>query len=405
MIQPSAPENQPTPIDSPPTGVPPLTDTADGLTKLVQAMSLVEGPVAVDAERASAFRYGQRAQLVQLFRRGVPIALIDPVALPDLTALSDVLQNSQWVLHAASQDLQCLRDVGLNPPELFDTELASRLLGYRLVGLATVVARTLNLGLAKEHSAQDWSKRPLPASWLNYAALDVALLLDVRDQLILELQAAGKTEIARQEFQAVLDSPPARPRPEPWRRTSGTHKIPDRRGMAVVRSLWEARDSLARRLDQSPSRILPDAGIVAAGLSKPKSSDQLGDIHPFGGRGQTRRRAYWWKAINQAQRMDSGELPDMHGVRPPGPPGVRTWIKHHPEAAKRLTQVRAQLAQLSTQVSIPVENLAPAPLVRQVVFDSPQDVSATLSCGGARPWQIELVAPLIQQAIEDHPNQ
>ena len=393
-----------TPIQRPPTGVPALTTTEQELARVTQKMADGVGPLAVDAERASAFRYGQRAQLVQLFRREAGLVLIDPVALPNLSTLSDVLQDTEWVLHAASQDLACLRQVGMVPPQLFDTELASRLLGHTLVGLAAVVARTLGMGLAKEHSAQDWSIRPLPEDWLNYAALDVAVLVDVRDVLAAELETAGKMEIAKQEFQAVLDTPPPPPRVDPWRRTSGTHKIRDRRGMAVVRALWEARDSLARKLDQSPSRVLPDAGIVAAGLAKPTTSDQLGQIHPFGGRGQKRRRAYWWNAVDQALHLPTKDLPFLHGPKPTGPPGTRAWTRHYPQAAKRLAQVKAELAQISTAQSIPVLHLSPTQLVRQVVFDAPPDPAAALRAGGAREWQIELVAPVLAKAAEAYPD-
>jgi len=384
--------------------VPAITTTPEQLERVIRQLADGVGPVAVDAERASGFRYGQRAQLVQLFRREAGIALIDPVALPDLSALTRALPDTEWVLHAASQDLECIRQVGLDPPALFDTELASRLLGYKLVSLATVVARTLGLGLAKEHSAQDWSIRPLPDEWLNYAALDVALLIDVRDALVVELTQANKLDLARAEFQAVLDAPPPLPRVDPWRRTSGTHKIRDRRGMAVVRSLWQARDALAQKLDQSPSRVLPDTGIVAAALHLPSTPDQLGKIHPFGGRVQKRRRAYWWDAIDQAQRLPVQDLPDLHGPRPPGPPGTRGWAKHYPQAAKRLAQVKAELGQISADQQIPVQHLVTAALVRQVVFSASANAAEALKAGGARDWQVALLAPVFTKALETYPG-
>ena len=159
--------------------------------------------MAVDAERASGYRYGQRTYLVQLRREGAGTALIDPIAVPDLSALSDALVGVEWVLHAASQDLPGLAEQGMRPSRVFDTELGARLLGLDRVGLAAVVADALGLGLAKEHSAVDWSTRPLPTEWLRYAALDVEVLVELREVLAERLAVAGKAEWAAQEFEAV----------------------------------------------------------------------------------------------------------------------------------------------------------------------------------------------------------
>ena len=115
---------------------------------------------------------------------------------------------------------------------MFDTELGARLLGLERVGLAAVVADALGLGLAKEHSAVDWSTRPLPTEWLRYAALDVEVLVEVREVLAERLAVAGKAEWAAQEFEAVRTAPPPPPRVEPWRRVSGLHTIRDARRLA-----------------------------------------------------------------------------------------------------------------------------------------------------------------------------
>ena len=138
--------------------------------------------LALDAERASGYRYSQRAYLIQLRRAGAGTALIDPVPLPDLSCIQEATEGAEWILHAATQDLACLAEVGLHPSSLFDTELAGRLLGYPRVGLATLVETILGAGMKKEHSAVDWSTRPLPEPWLEYAALDVEVLLELREQ-------------------------------------------------------------------------------------------------------------------------------------------------------------------------------------------------------------------------------
>ena len=156
----------------------------------------------MDAERASGFRYGQRAFLVQLRREGSGTWLIDPEPFEDLAIINDALRGVEWILHAATQDLPCLSELGMWPDRLFDTELAARLAGLPRVGLAAVIEQLLGFSLAKEHSAADWSTRPLPEPWLRYAALDVEVLTELREDLIELLEADGKLDFAEQEFAA-----------------------------------------------------------------------------------------------------------------------------------------------------------------------------------------------------------
>ena len=200
------------PLLEPRDGLPPLVASAAALDEAIRALGAGEGPVAMDAERASGFRYGHRAFLVQLRRQGAGTVLIDPVACPDLSGLDTALADAEVVLHAASQDLPCLAELGYRPRQLFDTELAGRLLGFPRVGLGALVETVLGLALEKGHAADDWSTRPLPADWLLYAALDVEVLVELRDALAAALAEQGKTEWAEQEFAAVLAAEPAGPR-------------------------------------------------------------------------------------------------------------------------------------------------------------------------------------------------
>ena len=185
---------------------------AGAAVEAIARLAAGNGPVAVDAERAHGFRYSQRAYLIQLRRAGAGTHLIDPIAFApreerdpaDLSALGAAIADAEWVIHAASQDLTCLYEVGMVPQTLFDTELAGRLLGYPRVALGTMVEELLGIRLLKEHSASDWSTRPLPAEWLTYAALDVELLLELRDLLAGQLQQSGKWEWAQQEFAALV---------------------------------------------------------------------------------------------------------------------------------------------------------------------------------------------------------
>ena len=303
----------------PADGLPPVITTADDLAAAVARLAAGTGPLAVDAERASGYRYGQRAYLVQLRRAGAGTVLIDPIACPDLSGLAAAMSGVEAVLHAASQDLPCLAELGYQPRELFDTELAGRLLGYPRVALGTMLEEILGLRLAKEHSAADWSVRPVPAEMLKYAALDVEVLTELRDVLAVQLAEQGKTEWARQEFAAIAAAPPPAPRADPWRRTSGIHKVRTRRALAVVRELWRTRDEIARDADLSPRRVLSDQAIVDAARAEaakppPAGRPQLERISGFHARYARKYSDRWSAAVLRARQLSDTELPEVAGA-------------------------------------------------------------------------------------------
>ncbi|MEJ8660477.1 HRDC domain-containing protein [Streptomyces sp. MS1.AVA.4] len=395
---------QPIPLLEPREGIPPVVSTPEALESVIAAFAAGSGPVAVDAERASGYRYGQRAYLVQLRREGAGTALVDPVGCPDLSGLGEALAGTEWILHAATQDLPCLREIGMTPTLLFDTELAGRLAGFPRVGLGAMVESVLGYALEKGHSAVDWSTRPLPEPWLRYAALDVELLVDLRDALEKELDRQGKLEWARQEFEAIASAPPAPPRKDPWRRTSGMHKVRRRRQMAVVRELWTARDQVAQRRDVSPGKVLSDAAIVEAALALPLNLTALTALSGFGHRMGRRQLEQWQAAVDRARALPDAELPQP-GQPVAGPPPPRSWADKDPEAAARLSAARAAVSSLAEQLNLPQENLITPDTVRRLCWEPPADlspeaVSAALTTLGARAWQVEQVTPLLTRALQ-----
>jgi ribonuclease D len=386
--------------------LPSITDTKAGLAAACAAIVGGTGPVAIDAERASGYRYSSRAYLIQLRREGGGTWLIDPIAFESLDPLAAALEGTEWILHAASQDLPCLAEVNLRPSSLFDTELAGRLLGYPRVGLATLVETVLGGRMKKEHSAVDWSRRPLPEPWLEYAALDVEVLVELREALAAQLVEAGKDEWARQEFEALL-SFEATARVEAWRRTSGMHRIRGRRGLGAVRALWEARDQLAERRDVTPGRIIPDSAIVVAAQAMPTDRDALLAVKGFHGRGAERYASRWVAAIRAVAEMDEADLP-TRAPRTDGPPLPRAWADRDPVAARRLSLAREALGELAEQQGLPVENVLTPDYLRRVLWAPPATrdpkllataVDTALSELGARAWQIGLAGPIVTAAI------
>jgi len=391
------------PLLAPRDGLPPVVETSTQLVEYAEALRAGTGPVAVDAERASGYRYGQRAYLVQLRRNGSGTGLIDPVPLPELSVIQDAIADEEWVLHAANQDLPCLAEIGLVPRRIFDTELAARLAGLPRVGLGAVVESLLGFSLQKGHSAADWSTRPLPEEWLIYAALDVEVLVDLRDALAKILDEQGKTDWARQEFEAILAAGPPAPKTDPWRRTSGMHGLRSRRQLGMLRSLWQTRDDMARRRDVAPGRVLPDSAMVAAVQADPAHEGALLELPVFRGRANRRLVATWFGALARGRALPEGELP-LHSKPGDGPPPVNRWSDRDPAAAKRLQAARADLADLSQKHAVPVENILSPDLVRRLMWSPPESrdaatVSEVLRAGGARDWQIELTRDLLTAAV------
>lgn len=358
------------------------------------------GPVAVDVERASGFRYSQRAYLVQVFRRGAGVFLFDPPAIGDFAPLQAAIGDVEWVFHAASQDLPSLRELDLLPQTLFDTELASRLLGHERVGLAAVVESTLGITLKKEHSAADWSTRPLPAAWLEYAALDVLHLIDVQEALQTELEEQGKTEFAAEEFAATLSRPPKPPREDPWRRLSGLHQVRGARNLAVARELWQAREAFAQEQDVSPGRLVPDRSLVAAVLADPQSKSALAATKDFQGRASRTQIDRWWQAIVDGRA--SQELP-RERVPSDALPPPRAWADRNPEADARLKAARPVVEAIAEELGMPTENLLTPEFLRRVSWDLPgttaEEIGTALAALGARPWQIAQTAQKIADAF------
>ncbi len=393
-----------TPID----GVPAIVTTPKALQETIDALRAGTGPVAVDAERAHGFRYSQRAYLIQLRRAGSGTHLVDPIAFgqpADLSRLSAAVSDGEWVIHAANQDLRCLYEVGLVPQALFDTELAARLLGFPRVALGTMIEELLGVRLLKEHSASDWSHRPLPEEWLIYAALDVELLIELRDQLATKLIETGKWPWAEQEFAALVASAGVGPEPrrDPWRRTSGIHHVHSRRGLAYVAELWYARDAIAQQLDKAPSKILPDAAITELAAHKHPDRATLRKIPAFTRRQARRAEATWLAALEAVAQMPDSALPPMH-IPNDGPPQSRMWPAKNPGAAARLAAVRGELLTIAERYELPMENLITPDHLRRLAWRPPsplthESVDRALASLGARPWQRELTVGAITKSM------
>ncbi|MGC1207807.1 MAG: HRDC domain-containing protein [Ornithinimicrobium sp.] len=398
-------------LDAPRDGIPDVVNDAAGLASVIEAVAAGAGPVAIDAERASGYRYGQDAYLVQLRREGSGTHLIDPVGCPDLSELGDALVDVEWVLHAATQDIPCLADLGMRPRLLFDTELGARLAGLPRAGLSSVLEYYLGVSLAKEHSAVDWSTRPLPTPWLLYAALDVELLVPLRHRMARDLEEQGKMEWAQQEFAALTAFTGPKAKIDPWRRVSGSSKLRNRRAVATLEALWTVREDIAKARDVSPGRIVPDSTLLDLAIRAPRDASGMSNPRPEKSpsrqrraqQGLRRHQSAWLQAISEASHAPEEELPALR-LAAEGLPPPRAWADRNPEAAARLGAAKPLMLELSRRHDIPVENLVTPDVLRHVLWEPPDPpdtdaVKAALARHGARAWQCELVAPVVQEAV------
>lgn len=389
-----------------------FVDTCEKLARAVETLRRCSGPFGLDAERASGFKFSQRAYLIQIHRKNSPIYLIDPIAitqeggLESFEELAAVLSEDEWILHAASQDIPCLRELGITPKSLFDTELGSRIAGLARVGLGAVTEHFLKMKLAKEHSAVDWSIRPLHDDWLNYAALDVDVLLELRAGVSALLDQQGKASWAAEEFANIAAMQPREPKADRWRGMTGMHEIKEPRSLAIARELWLARETLAEKLDVSPGRLIPDSSIVGLAAKPVKSKPELAASKTFSGRASRTYLDLWWQALNEG--ANTRDLPPAR-LPQTGIPNHRTWATRFPEADQRLKNVKPVMAEISEKLQIPLENILTPDYLRQLCFEPPQEITEDsvadfLTRLGARQWQVEQVSGLLAKALLSKPE-
>jgi ribonuclease D len=384
-----------------------LIENADQLDAAVLDLNQATGPFAIDAERASGFKYSQRAYLLQVYRRGSAIYLIDVAALAPqvdrkpFEVLGELLSTDEWILHAATQDLPCLGELGLRPRKLFDTELGSRLLGLARVGLGAVTEELLGFRLAKEHSAVDWSQRPMNEDWLNYAALDVDVLLDLRNELAQRLRDAAKLEWAEQEFDNLVGFQPKPAKVDRWRGINGLHEVKDTRKLAIAREVWLAREALGQKQDVSPGRLIPDSSILAVVKNTPRSRSELASYKAFAGRASRTYLDTWWKAIEVGSATN--DLPALKLVAT-GIPNHRSWPTRYPDADARLKTCRSVVQNLAEKILVPTENLLTPDYLRELCWNPPanltgDEVSVRLKSFGARTWQVGILGEPLSEAL------
>ena len=365
---------------------PPRVISSTGELERLLARLDGEGRIALDTEAASFHRYIDRVYLIQL-GYGTRTVLIDPLSVDDLSGLGGLLRDprTEIVFHDADYDLRVLdRDYGFHARNLFDTQMAARLLGEPAVGLGAMLEKHFEVKLNKKLQRADWSRRPLSPEMLAYAADDVRYLLPLRDLLEQRLRLEGRLEWAREEFrqlETVRWTPLAED--QPYLRIKGAKALPPR-ALAVLRSLHQWREATARQHDRAPFRIMANSSLLAIAKARPRSLKQLLGLEGVGVPAVLVRR--YGDRLMDAVR---------DGLTQPESAIARTTRTRRPELDPlydlRLEQLKVLRNHRAGEAGLDPGLLCPNALLQDLARSTPRAPAELDSISGLRKWQREVL--------------
>jgi len=364
-------------------GLPRWIRTAEDLDALAATLRGAAA-VSIDTEADSLHHYPGKLCLVQIAsERGAH--LIDPLMLPALGALGPLCADPATVkvLHAADNDLAYLKRLyGFTFASLFDTALAARFLGVSALGLDGLLAQFLGVTPIKSRQKDDWSRRPLSAEQEDYALNDVLHLIDLRSRLVDELRLKGREAWVEEECTALaaISLPEKVADPDAYLKLKGAKDL-DRRGWAVLRELYQMRETLARRVDRPPFMIVGNESLVALAAKRPKSAD---DILAVPGCTQSVLRRVGeaiLDAVARGERVPDHALPIR---RPAARPAVPAAVRRRAEA------LRAWRAKAAQELALDPGVFFPQRVIDRLAAEPPRDLAGLEQAEGVRRWRAKL---------------
>jgi ribonuclease D len=341
--------------------------------------------VAIDTEADSLHHYPGKLCLVQVASDRGQAHLVDPLALPSLAALGPVCAEpgTVKVLHAAENDLAYLKRLyGFTFDSLFDTAIAARFLGVAALSLDGLLAQFLGLTPVKSRQKDDWSRRPLTEEQEAYALNDVVHLADLRARLTAELEAKGRLEWVEDECRAVAAAafPEKASDPDAYLKLKGAKEL-DPRGWAVLRELYQMRESMALRLDRPPFMIVGNESLVALAAKRPKTAEEILAVPGCSQSVVRRAGAAILDAVARGERLEGDALP----VRRPAPrPVISAAVRRRAEA------LRAWRANAAREIGLEPGVLFPQRIIDRLAADPPQSLEALEQVEGVHRWRVKL---------------
>lgn len=350
--------------------------------------------VALDTEAASFHRFHDRIYLVQLSTRSLT-AVIDPLGVGDLTPIGDLLADPaiEVIFHDADYDLRLFdKQFGFRATHLFDTRIAAQFLNEPGIGLGALLAKYFDVTADKRFQRADWSARPLSPPMLDYAAGDTVHLCELRDILLEQLDAMGRTEWVAEEFENL----------EKIRWTGGGEgpetaflrlkgaKALQRRELAILRELYNWREETSARLDRASFRVLGNEVLFALAQQPVHSLEELGRVKGVGQEGAQRRGNEILAAIAKGEAIPERDLPrvDRPARRVPDPA-----FEARVEALKHRRNRLAEELQLAPGV------LCPNGTLEAIARAEPADMAALATIPEMRRWQVKVLGPSLLEAV------
>jgi len=353
--------------------------------------------IAVDTEADSLHSYFDKVCLIQTSTPAED-AVIDPLAKIDLTRFGEILADPSIVkvLHGADYDLRILnRDFGFTISNLMDTMICSQLLGYEGIGLAALLKKHFNADIDKSSQRADWAMRPLPPKMLDYATRDTHYLIALSRKLRQELEALGRWGWAEEEFKRLETIRFKEPDPdaEGFRKIKGSSKL-DRRNLAVLSSLHRWRDSVARKLDRPPFKVLGNEILVSIATTIPRDAGELSAIKGVSPYVMSKNGNDLLQHIEHAMALSEDELPSRGEVRP--------WMRDK-DLERKIEKLKKVRDRIATDLRIDPSVLAPKHVLSAIAADSPKSVEDLAHVTAMREWQKSVVAPALLEALNREP--
>lgn len=337
--------------------------------------------IAIDTEGASFHRFIDRIYLLQLSTRDRS-AIIDPLPIGMPKRLGDILESPdvEVVFHDADYDLRLLhQDYGWHVNRIFDTRIASQLLGIKAFGLAALLDQFFEVKLDKKHQRADWSLRPLTRGMLDYAAQDTKYLLDLRDQLKVKLEKLGRWEWAREEFERLEgtkweedDSSQA------FLRIKGARDL-TRRELALLRELVPWRDSVAREVDRATFRVMGNEVLLDIARTAPTTAKDLSGLKGMPRGILDRGATAILSAVQRGLEVAEEHLPRF--------PRAAKWEREDDFDA-RVNRLKAVRDAAAMRLSLDPGVLCSRERLEAVARRKPEKASDLEEIPGLRKWQI-----------------
>ena len=361
-----------------------VADSSAALAEALRRLDVLQ-VVGVDVERADSERYWRSAALVQL-GGDVGAALVDPLALEDLSPLGRWLSERITILHAMDNDLAPLAAIGAAPGHVEDTALAAAVLGLP-TGLSDLLADQLGVELDADKQAMqraDWAARPLTPRMRAYAAGDVVHLPALWSALAAELRSTGRWSWYVEERTWMRAQPAAEER-RSWARTRGVSRL-DARARARARSLWEVRERLARDTDTAPGRILGDRLLVDLASQPARGPRELGQ-----------------RGVRRASiRQFGAHL--LEALQAPATPDATRRRRLSEEQRELVDRLRSARTARAEELGLDPGFLCPNRVLPAAVQAQPSSVAGLRAALDLRDWQWEQVAERFSQVLGLEPD-